>query len=58
MPIGAWIASMVFDVASHVVADGQLLAEGRAAAVASHPGSSSDTSPWRSPGCCSGSAIS
>jgi uncharacterized membrane protein len=28
VPIGAWIASLVFDVASHVVADGQFLAEG------------------------------
>jgi uncharacterized membrane protein len=28
VPIGAWIASMVFDVASHVVDDGRFLAEG------------------------------
>jgi uncharacterized membrane protein len=28
VPIGAWIASIVFDVASHVVADGRFLAEG------------------------------
>jgi uncharacterized membrane protein len=28
VPIGAWIASLVFDVASHVVRDGRFLAEG------------------------------
>jgi uncharacterized membrane protein len=28
VPIGAWIASLVFDVASHLVSDGQFLAEG------------------------------
>jgi uncharacterized membrane protein len=28
VPIGAWIASFVFDVASHIVDDGRFLAEG------------------------------
>jgi uncharacterized membrane protein len=28
IPIGAWVASVVFDVASHVVHDGRFLAEG------------------------------
>src|SRR5919206_174083 len=28
VPIGAWVASFVFDVASHLVGDGRFLAEG------------------------------